>query len=56
MNGLSISRYGMWFRIAGYGLSVKFTPALFSERYGHRKVLRVCGVGFEILKPEVPRG
>lgn len=32
---------GFYFRIAGYGLSVeRDMPALFSERYGYRRVLR----------------
>lgn len=32
---------GFYFRVAGYGLAVeRDMPVLFSERYGHRRVLR----------------
>lgn len=51
MNGFFVYRYGGWFRIAGYGLSITTDPPMFSERHGYRKVLRLFGVGFEILKP-----
>lgn len=45
---------GFWFRVFGYGLHVSTKPrsaALFSERYGDRKALYLCGLRFEVLKP-----
>lgn len=43
---------GFYFRICGYGLSVdRSLPLLFSERYGHRKVLRVGRWAIQILRP-----
>jgi hypothetical protein len=44
---------GFWFRVFGYGLHVstkKRKDALFSERYGFRKVLYLFGLRFEALK------
>lgn len=46
-------RGGFWFRIFGYGVSVrdkKRFPPLFSERQGSRRVYRVGKWGIEILK------
>lgn len=43
-------RTGFWFRIYGYGLVICNDPPLFSERYGHRKVLRVRGWKIELLR------
>jgi hypothetical protein len=50
-------RDGFWVRVTrhGYGLSVTTGRPLFSERSGHRKVLRIFGVGFEVLKPYTGR-
>ncbi len=40
----------LWFRLFGYGFSISNTPPLFSERAGLRKVVRIKGVKFELLK------
>ena len=45
---------GFWFRILGHGLSVQDKtkhPPVFSERHGHRRVLRLGKWGVEILQP-----
>lgn len=42
-------RTGFWVRIFGFGLSISTDKPLFSERYGHRKCLRIYGVKFEYL-------
>ena len=30
-----------WFRIYGYGLAIKSSSLIFSERYGHRKYWKI---------------
>jgi hypothetical protein len=44
-----------WFRAFGYGLSIrlaKYSPRLFSERAGKRKVYGRCiGLAVEFLRP-----
>lgn len=51
----TVSRcWGLWFRVCGYGLHVSTqsrSAALFSERYGYRRVLYVFGVRIEALGP-----
>lgn len=47
-------RWGFWFRVLGYGLTVVQTsqyPPLFSERHGYRKFLRVGGFRIGVLSP-----
>ena len=41
----SVSNGGFWFRIFGVGLSFVHAsyPALFSERYGYRKSIKLFG-------------
>jgi len=44
---------GLWFRVFGYGLNIRNTVKLFSERYGYRKSLPLpFGYRVSILKPE----
>lgn len=43
---------GFYFRLFGYGLSFDIAmPVLFSERYGHRKVLRIGRLAVQWLTP-----
>lgn len=45
---------GYWFRVFGYGISVsdrRKHPALFSERNGYVKVLRIGHYAVKGLKP-----
>ena len=53
MTFISIFRYGVYFRVRGYGLSVDFkSPVLFSERNGYsKKLLRIGSFAIEVLKP-----
>lgn len=52
MTGLSVWRWGMWFRIYGHGLSIQINaPILFSERYGYRKPWRFGPLLIERLTP-----
>lgn len=46
-------RYGLMFRIRGYGLCVDFkSPILFSERNGYsKKLLRIGSFAIGVLKP-----
>lgn len=47
-------RYGFWFRVFGYGLTIeraKYHHKVFSERYSYRRPLYVFGWRFEVLKP-----
>jgi len=47
-----ISKHGFWFRIFGYGLSFQNRekyPALFSERNGYVKVLRIGRWSIRVL-------
>ena len=44
-------RTQLWLRIFGYGFSFGNEPALFSERYGYRKCVRIFGWRFELLSP-----
>lgn len=42
---------GFYFRVLGYGLSIqRDLPVSFSERYGHRRVLRIGAWAVEWLK------
>lgn len=42
---------GFYFRVFGYGMSIDIDmPALFSERYGFRKVLRIGRISIQVLK------
>lgn len=46
---------GLWFRFFGWGLLISDkvkNPPLFSERYGHKNVLRIGKWGIGILKPQ----
>lgn len=46
-----------WFRLFGWGFNIADkikNPPLFSERYGHRKVLRIGKWGIGILRPGKP--
>lgn len=47
-----VSRGGFWFRVFGYGLAISNARPLFSERMGHRRVLRIAGWGISVLRPE----
>ena len=48
---------GFYFRIRGYGLAVdNALPVLFSERYGHRRVLRIGRWALQLLKPTPSAG
>ncbi len=45
-------RYGVYFRIRGYGASlVHDMPVMFSERVGRRRVYRCGRFAFQWLKP-----
>lgn len=46
--------WGFWVRIYGYGPFISTKPrddALFSERYGYRRVWYLFGLRFEWLRP-----
>ena len=43
---------GFFFRLLGYGLSCQVDmPVLFSEREGHRRLLRIGRFSVEFLRP-----
>jgi hypothetical protein len=43
---------GFYFRLRGYGLAVdRDLPVCFSERYGHRNVLRIGRWALQFLRP-----
>lgn len=43
---------GFYFRVFGYGMAVEVDmPVLFSERYGHRRVLRIGRIAVQWLRP-----
>ena len=48
-----IHEAGLWFRVFGYGLSIrdrrKYRP-LFSERYGYRRIWYIGWLSVEALK------
>ena len=49
-----VCRSCFWFRVFGYGLSVRrasMSPVLFSEGVGKRKVFRGLGLAVELLRP-----
>lgn len=53
---LDIYRGGFWFRVLGFGVSVrdkKRFPPLFSERCGSRHVYRIGKWGIEFLAKRV---
>ena len=47
----TVYRWGFWFRVFGYGVSVSNDRPLFSERVGLRSSFRIFGIKFEYLKP-----
>lgn len=45
-------RFGLWFRLWGYGLAIGTMRPMFSERMGYaRRTMRVFGVKFCALIP-----
>ena len=42
----------MWFRIKGYGLSIRTSPLLFSERNGYQKIFVIGKYKIKVLRPE----
>lgn len=47
-----VTEHGVWFRIFGYGLWIGInSPVYFSERYGHKRVLRIGKLAMSALYP-----
>jgi hypothetical protein len=44
-------RWGIWFSVFGYGLSISTMQPMFSERYGHTKIWRIGRIKIKVLKP-----
>lgn len=54
MTHLFFFRWGVVFRVRGYGLHIKLARGhvkLFSERYGYRKAYYLAGLRLEVLTP-----
>lgn len=49
---ISIAISHVWVRVLGYGISISLNKSKsFSERNGHRMILRIGQVRIELLKP-----